>query len=66
MSDIDRNLPNESELLPPFEDSQGYYQWDDPVVSFALALGAQHLLALLLGLQLLIQIWALGLALVVE
>ena len=51
-----------NELLPPFEDSQGYYQWDDPVVLFALALDAQWPFVHLSDLHhLLAQIWVIGL-----
>ena len=51
-----------NELLPPFEDSQGYCQWDDHIVLFALVLGDQWLLVHLLDLHhLLAQIWVVGL-----
>ena len=50
MSKIDKNVLNVIELLPPFEDSQEYCQWDAPVVPFALALGDRWPLAHLLGL----------------
>ena len=50
-----------NELLPPFEDSQGCCQWDDPVVLFALALDDQWPLVHLLDLlYLLAQIWVVG------
>ena len=50
-----------NELLPPFEDSQGCYQQDDPVVLFALALDAQWPLVHLLDLHHhLAQIWVVG------
>ena len=54
MCKIDKSLLNVNELLPPFEDSQGYCQWDDPVVLFALALGDQWPLVPLLDLYLLL------------
>ena len=40
-----------NKLLPLFEDSQVYYQWDDPVVLFALALDAQWPLVHLMDLH---------------
>ena len=40
-----------NELLPPFEDSQGCCQRDDPVVLFALALDDQWPLVHLLDLH---------------
>jgi len=43
-----------SELLPPFEDFQGYCQRDDPVVSFSLALGDKLPLVPFLDLHLLL------------
>ena len=50
-SNIGKSLLNVNELLPPFEDSQGCCQWDDPVVLFPLALDNQwplvHILDLL-------------------
>ena len=50
-----------NELLPSFEDSQGCYQWDDPVVLFVLALDAQWPLVHLLDLHHhLAQIWDAG------
>ena len=50
-----------NELLPPFEDSQGCCQWDDPVVLFALALDDQWPLVHLLDLHyLLARIWVVG------
>ena len=54
MCKIDKSLLNVNELLPPFEDSQGYCQHDDPIVSFALALGDQWPLVPLLDLHLLL------------
>ena len=39
-----------NELLPPFEDSQGCYQWNDHVILFALALDAPWPLVHLLDL----------------
>ena len=61
MSKIDKNLLNETELLPPFKDSQGYCQWDGPVVSFVLALGDQwpHLDLLELHHHI-AQVWVVG------
>ena len=51
-----------NELLPPFEDSQGCCQRDDPGVLFALALDAQRPLVHLLDLHhFLAQIWVVGL-----
>ena len=50
MSNIDKSLLNMNELLPPFEDSQGCCQRDDPVELFALALDAQWPLVHLLDL----------------
>ena len=47
-----------NELLPPFEDSQGCCQRDDPVVLFALALDDQWPLVHLH--YLLAQIWVVG------
>ena len=52
MSNIDKSLLNVNELLPPFEDSQECCQRGDPVVSFALVLGDQWLIAHLLDLHL--------------
>ena len=50
-----------NELLPPFEDSQGCCQWDDPIVLFALALDDQWPLIHLLDLHyLLARIWVVG------
>ena len=50
-----------NELLPLFEDSQGCYQQDDPIVLFVLALDAQWPLVHLLDLhRLLAQIWVVG------
>ena len=61
MSNIDKNLLSQSELLPPSEDFQGYYQRDDPIVLFALALDAQWPLVHLLDLHHhLAQIWVIG------
>ena len=40
-SNVNKNLLNVNELLPPFKDSQGYCQRGDHVISFALALGVQ-------------------------
>ena len=51
MSNIDKSLLNVNELLPLFEDSQGCYQLDNPVVLFALALDAQWPLVHLLDLH---------------
>ena len=53
-SKIDKSLQNMIELLPLFEDSQGYCQQDDHVVSFVLALGDQWPLVPLLDLCLLL------------
>ena len=62
MSNIDKNLLNVNELLPPFEDIQGCCQCDDPVVWFVLTLDAQWPLIHLLDLyHLLAQIWVVGL-----
>jgi len=61
MSNIDKSLLNVNDLLLPFEDSQGYYQWDYPIVLSALILGDQWLLAHHLDLHLLPpQIWVIG------
>ena len=47
-----------NELLPPFEDSQGCCQWDDPIELFALTLDTQWPLIHLLDLHHhLAQIW---------
>ena len=43
-SNIDNNLLNVKESIPPFVDSQGCCQWDDPIVWFALALDTHGLL----------------------
>ena len=43
-----------NELLPPFEDFQGYCQRDDPAVLFVLASDDQWPLVLLLDLYLLL------------
>ena len=62
MSNINKSLLNVNELLPPFEDSQGCCQRDDPVVLFALALDAQRPLVHLLDIHyFLAQIWVVGL-----
>ena len=67
MSNIDKSLLNVNELLSPFEDSQGCYQWDDPIVLFALALDNQWPLVHLLDLHyLLAQIWVIGFVLELE
>ena len=51
-----------NELLPSFEDSQGCYQRDDPVVLFALALDDHWPLVHLWDLyHHLAQIWVVGL-----
>ena len=56
-----------NELLPPFEDCQGYCQRDDLVVLFALALDAQWPLVHLLDLHHhLAQIWVVGFVLELE
>ena len=56
-----------NELLPPFEDSQGCYQQDDPVVLFALALDAQWPLVHVLDLHYhLAKIWVIGFVLELE
>ena len=61
MTNIGKSLLNVNELLPPFEDSQGYYQRDDPIVLFALALDDQWPLIHLLVLHLpLVQRWVVG------
>ena len=61
MSNIDKSLLNMNELLPIFEDSQGCYQWDNPVVLFALALDASWPLVQLLDLHHhFAQIWVVG------
>ena len=61
MSNIGKSLLNVNELLPPFEDSQGCCQWDDPIVLFALALDDQWPLVHLLDLHyLLARIWVVG------
>ena len=61
MSNIDKNLLNVNELLPPFEDSQGCCQRDDPIILFALTLDAQRHLVHLLDLHHhLAQIWVIG------
>ena len=58
MSEINKKLLNENKLLPPFEDSQGCCQWDDPIVLFALALDDQWPLVHLWDLHyLLARIW---------
>ena len=67
MSKIGKSLLNVNELLPPFKDSQEYYQRDDPVVLFALALDAQWPLVHLLDLRYhLAQIWVVGFVLKLE
>ena len=61
MSNIGKSLLNVNELLPPFEDSQGCCQQDDPIILFALALDAQRPLVHLLDLHHhLAQIWVVG------
>ena len=51
MSNIGKILLNVNELLPIFEDFQGYCQRDDPIVLFALALDNQWPLVHLLDLH---------------
>ena len=67
MSNIDKSLLNVNKLLLPFEDSQGCYQRDDPIVLFVLALDAQWPLVHLLDLHRhLAQIWVVGFVLKLE
>ena len=54
MSNIDKNLRNVNDSIPPLEHSQECCQQDDPVVLFALVLGDQWLLIHLLDLHLLL------------
>ena len=67
MRNIGKSLLNVNELLPPFKDSQGCCQWDDPVVLFALALDDQWPLVHLLDLHYhLARIWVVGSVLELE
>ena len=61
MTNIGKSFLNVNRLFPPFEDSQGCCQRDDPVVLFALALDDQWSLVHLLDLYyLLARIWVVG------